>query len=90
MYQKLAFLTHAQFGYFKIFLPFRICVKPVLGWFWSPKNCYFDHLAALNFEFLTIVDIFQCEIPQKPKFKASEMDKMSFFDLLESTKIDFT
>ena len=48
-------------------------------------------LAALNFDFLTICDIFKWEeISQKSKFRAAKMLKMTVSDLLKSTEIDFT
>ena len=47
-------------------------------------------LAALNFEILELFHIFKHEIPKKSKFKASKMVKMTIFNLLKSTKFDFT
>ena len=46
--------------------------------------------AALNFEFLDILDIFMCGIFKKSRFKASKIGKMAVFELLKSAKIDST
>ena len=44
----------------------------------------------MNFEFLDIFDIFKCEIPKKSKLQVSKIVKMTIFDPLKSSKIDFT
>ena len=55
-----------------------------------PKTAILNILAALNFEFLEIIDIFKGEISQKSIFKAPKILKISVFDLLKSSHIDFT
>ena len=51
------------------------------------KTAILNILAAMNFEFLEIFDIFKWEIFQKLEFKASKMTKMAVFDLLISGKL---
>ena len=48
---------------------------------WTPlKIVILTTLAALNFEFLRIFEIFNCDIHKKSKFKASKMVRMGFID----------
>ena len=47
-------------------------------------------LVGLNYELLGIYDIFKYEIPNKSKFKASKIVKMTVFDPQKFAKIDFT
>ena len=58
------------------------------GHFEAPKTAIFTILAALNFEFLELLTFSHVKFFQK--IKASNMVKTAIFDLLKSTKIDFT
>ena len=55
--------------------------------FEAPKTAILTKLAALNFKFL---ETFKCEIPKNSKLKTNRIVKMAIFDLLNSSKIDFT
>ena len=66
-----------------IFLSFWFYVKLILADLGRLKPAILTILAALNFEFLEICDIFKCEISSKFNFKASKIVEMA-------VKIDFT
>ena len=58
-------IGNTQCGNFRIFLLLRNYVHRInFGHFEAPKTAVLTILAALNFEFLDIFDIFNCEIPK--------------------------
>ena len=72
------------------FSAFQKLYEVNFGHFEAPKTAILTILAALNFEFLDIFDIFMCEFVKKSEFKASKMVRMALFDHLKSVKINFT
>ena len=52
------------------------------------KTAILNILAAMNFEFLEIFDIFKYKFRKKNKIQIFKMIEMAVFDLLKSAKID--
>ena len=71
---------------------FGILCEINFGHFEAQKSWHFDHLwAAMNFEFLSFLDIFKWEISKKKKkrkkkskFKASKIEKMTILTIFSN------
>ena len=86
---EISELICTQCGNLAISLPLRFYVKSILADFRRSKTAILVNVAALNFEYWVIFDIFKCESTKKSKFKASKIVEMAVFDLLKSATIDF-
>ena len=56
----------------------------------SAQLAILPHLEALNFDFCEFLHFLKAEIKPNPNFRAPEIAKMTFFELLHSPKVDFT
>ena len=57
--------------------------------FEAPQNCHFDHLSSSEFDFWEFLTFSSVKFFQNSKFKAKFV-ATPVFDLLKSSKIDFT
>ena len=65
-------ISHSVGGNLANVLPLWFYVKSIFKSFSSSKNCHFDHLAALNYNFLVNLNIFICRIPKSQNTKAGK------------------
>ena len=53
----------------------------------SAKSAILTHLESLNFYFCEFLHFLKAEIQPNPNFRAPEMAKMAFLELLDSPKL---
>ena len=75
---------------FSKFPTIQILREISFSWFQNVKNYQSSNCGGFELWFLGIFNIFNCELFQKPNFKASKIANSAVFDLLKSAQIDFT